>query len=132
LRFLSTDAFKNIPQAKETVLANGLKVVTEETFHPTATVGLFVNAGSSFETRENNGTAHFLEHLAFKVTFWLFGLLGVLFRCFIRRSPFDVKEGEQKKKKKKSILTLSLPMKRALDVVPESNWKLKLKILVHL
>lgn len=68
LCFLSTDAFKNIPQAKETVLPNGLKVVTEETFHPTATVGLFVNAGSSFETRENNGTAHFLEHLAFKGT----------------------------------------------------------------
>lgn len=33
----------------------------------TATVGVFIDAGSRAETDKTNGTAHFLEHLAFKV-----------------------------------------------------------------
>ena len=33
----------------------------------TSTVGVWIDAGSRAETDENNGTAHFLEHLAFKV-----------------------------------------------------------------
>jgi hypothetical protein len=33
----------------------------------TATVGVYINAGSRFEDDKNNGTAHFLEHLNFKV-----------------------------------------------------------------
>lgn len=33
----------------------------------TATVGIFVDAGSRDEVDANSGTAHFLEHLAFKV-----------------------------------------------------------------
>ena len=31
-------------------------------------VGLWIDAGSRFETEENNGVAHFLEHMAFKGT----------------------------------------------------------------
>lgn len=34
----------------------------------TATVGVWIDAGSRFETDANNGTAHFLEHMAFKGT----------------------------------------------------------------
>ena len=34
----------------------------------TATVGVFIDAGSRYETAETNGTAHFLEHLTFKGT----------------------------------------------------------------
>lgn len=34
----------------------------------TATVGVFIDAGSRYETAENNGTAHFLEHMTFKGT----------------------------------------------------------------
>lgn len=64
----SVNCFASSSAAKETVLPNGLRVVTEETYHPTSTVALFINAGSSFETKANNGTAHFLEHLAFKGT----------------------------------------------------------------
>lgn len=30
-------------------------------------VGLWIDAGSRFETEKNNGVAHFLEHMAFKV-----------------------------------------------------------------
>ena len=33
----------------------------------TSTVGVWIDAGSRAETAETNGTAHFLEHLAFKV-----------------------------------------------------------------
>lgn len=34
----------------------------------TATVGVFIDAGSRYETAENNGAAHFLEHITFKGT----------------------------------------------------------------
>jgi predicted Zn-dependent peptidase len=34
----------------------------------TATVGVFIDAGSRYETAATNGTAHFLEHLTFKGT----------------------------------------------------------------
>ena len=34
----------------------------------TATVGIWIDAGSRAENEKNNGTAHFLEHLAFKGT----------------------------------------------------------------
>ena len=30
-------------------------------------MGLWIDAGSRFETEKNNGVAHFLEHMAFKV-----------------------------------------------------------------
>lgn len=33
----------------------------------TSTVGVWIDAGSRAETDTTNGTAHFLEHLAFKV-----------------------------------------------------------------
>ena len=32
-------------------------------------VGLWIDAGSRFETEQNNGVAHFLEHMIFKVSF---------------------------------------------------------------
>ena len=32
----------------------------------TATIGVFIDAGSRYETDESNGAAHFLEHMAFK------------------------------------------------------------------
>ena len=35
---------------------------------PTCTVGIWIDAGSRFETEKTNGTAHFLEHMAFKGT----------------------------------------------------------------
>ncbi len=53
----------------ETVLENGLTVVTQEM--PSASsssVGLWIRAGGRFETKSNNGVSHFLEHLLFKGT----------------------------------------------------------------
>eukprot|EP00741_Cyanophora_paradoxa_P002140 tig00000553_g2075.t1 len=56
------------PETKVTVLPNGLRVATERTpsINSTVSVGVWVDAGSRFETEKNNGVAHFLEHMAFK------------------------------------------------------------------
>lgn len=52
-----------------TTLPNGLRVATETVpFAETATVGVWIDAGSRYETAKTNGTAHFLEHIAFKGT----------------------------------------------------------------
>ena len=50
-------------------LANGFTVATE--FMPnfeTAALGIWIRAGGRHETQEQNGIAHFLEHMAFKGT----------------------------------------------------------------
>lgn len=56
------------PQTKVTTLPSGLRVATEAGGSKTATVGVWIDAGSRFETAETNGTAHFLEHMIFKGT----------------------------------------------------------------
>ncbi|QLG73909.1 hypothetical protein HG535_0F04210 [Zygotorulaspora mrakii] len=67
-RFLSK-ARNDIPVTRTSVLANGLTVASESMPEmSSATVGIFVDAGSRAENAQNNGTAHFLEHLAFKGT----------------------------------------------------------------
>jgi len=49
------------------VLKNGLKVILIDTkAFPSVTTLLLVGAGSRYETKENNGIAHFLEHMFFK------------------------------------------------------------------
>jgi mitochondrial-processing peptidase subunit beta len=58
----------NIPETKITRLSNGLRVASENSGIATATVGLWIDAGSRFENDRNNGVAHFLEHMAFKGT----------------------------------------------------------------
>ncbi|WVZ69088.1 hypothetical protein U9M48_017932, partial [Paspalum notatum var. saurae] len=59
-----------LPDARISTLPSGLRVVTQA--YPTATrmasVGVWVDAGSRFELPGTNGTAHFLEHMAFKGT----------------------------------------------------------------
>lgn len=57
----------NVPATRVTVLDNGMRVASEDSGAPTATVGLWIDTGSRFETDVNNGVAHFLEHMAFKV-----------------------------------------------------------------
>jgi len=62
-----------------TTLPNGFRIVTE--FMPgleSAAIGVWVLAGARHETREQNGIAHFLEHMAFKGT--------------ARRSALDIAE----------------------------------------
>src|SRR5690606_13583916 len=52
-----------------TTLSNGLRIVTRDMpgLH-SATIGIWVNAGGRAERAEQNGIAHFLEHMAFKGT----------------------------------------------------------------
>ncbi|XP_010550013.1 PREDICTED: probable mitochondrial-processing peptidase subunit beta, mitochondrial isoform X1 [Tarenaya hassleriana] len=57
------------PETRVTTLPNGLRVATESNLAAkTATVGVWIDAGSRFESDETNGTAHFLEHMIFKGT----------------------------------------------------------------
>jgi processing peptidase subunit beta len=57
-----------VPETKVTTLKNLLRVASEETNAHTATVGLWFDTGSRYETKKTNGVAHFLEHLTFKGT----------------------------------------------------------------
>jgi predicted Zn-dependent peptidase len=51
------------------VLKNGLRIVTiPMRDNPTVTVMVLVEAGSKYETKEQNGISHFLEHMCFKGT----------------------------------------------------------------
>jgi predicted Zn-dependent peptidase len=52
-----------------TRLDNGIHVVTHELAHlETVALGIWVRAGARDEAEEQNGIAHFLEHMAFKGT----------------------------------------------------------------
>ncbi|KAE8422426.1 Metalloenzyme, LuxS/M16 peptidase-like protein [Aspergillus pseudocaelatus] len=54
---------------QSTTLSNGFTIATEYSpWAQTSTVGVWIDAGSRAETDKTNGTAHFLEHLAFKGT----------------------------------------------------------------
>lgn len=55
------------PTARVTTLSNGVRVVTDRMagLH-TASVGVWVDAGTRHETADQNGAAHLLEHLVFK------------------------------------------------------------------
>lgn len=57
------------PSTDVTAMDSGLRVASETVQGAeTATVGVWIDAGSRYESAENNGAAHFLEHLAFKGT----------------------------------------------------------------
>ncbi|KAH8085953.1 Metalloenzyme, LuxS/M16 peptidase-like protein [Cristinia sonorae] len=69
LRSFATAVNISSPVTQTTTLPNGLTVATESHPHAqTATVGVWIDAGSRAETDKTNGTAHFLEHMAFKGT----------------------------------------------------------------
>eukprot|EP01114_Cavostelium_apophysatum_P013976 TRINITY_DN34_c0_g1_i1.p1 TRINITY_DN34_c0_g1~~TRINITY_DN34_c0_g1_i1.p1 ORF type:complete len:513 (-),score=143.21 TRINITY_DN34_c0_g1_i1:115-1653(-) len=56
------------PPYQQTTLSNQIRVASEENHGEIATIAVWIDAGSVYETKENNGTAHFLEHMAFKGT----------------------------------------------------------------
>jgi predicted Zn-dependent peptidase len=52
-----------------TTLANGVRVITETMPHVrSVSVGVWINSGSRYETPEQNGISHFIEHMLFKGT----------------------------------------------------------------
>jgi len=51
------------------VLGNGLRIITEELPHVrSVTIGVWVGAGSRYESPSESGISHFIEHLLFKGT----------------------------------------------------------------
>lgn len=56
-------------QFQKSTLSNGLRVLTERRDDATsATLGVWIQAGSVYETDDERGLAHLLEHLVFKGT----------------------------------------------------------------
>ena len=56
-------------EVQSTVLKNGVRVLSEELDQfRSATVGIWVENGSRYETAPENGISHFLEHVFFKGT----------------------------------------------------------------
>jgi predicted Zn-dependent peptidase len=54
---------------KTTKLSSGLRIITiPMADNPSVTVLVMVRAGSKYETKEENGLSHFLEHMTFKGT----------------------------------------------------------------
>ncbi|KAG6521728.1 hypothetical protein ZIOFF_018854 [Zingiber officinale] len=63
--------FLRFPEVRLSTLPSGLRVVTQTTPSSathTASLGVWIDAGSRFEAPGTNGTAHFLEHMIFKGT----------------------------------------------------------------
>jgi predicted Zn-dependent peptidase len=54
---------------KKTVLKNGMRIITVPLADSQSAIGMvLVETGSDFETQEQNGLSHFLEHMVFKET----------------------------------------------------------------
>ena len=56
------------PSVRITTLPNRIRVATEDVPGHFAGVGLYVDAGSRYETSDNSGVSHFLDRMAFKVS----------------------------------------------------------------
>ena len=71
-RGILASAVKNqllrVPPTTVSSLPNGFRIACEESEGEVATVGVWIDTGSRYETPANNGVAHFLEHMNFKGT----------------------------------------------------------------
>ncbi|KAJ8479633.1 hypothetical protein OPV22_023360 [Ensete ventricosum] len=55
-------------RTKITTLPNGLKIASEMSTNPVASIGLYINCGSVYETPSSFGATHLLERMAYKTT----------------------------------------------------------------
>lgn len=55
-------------KTKITTLSNGLKIASETSSNPAASIGLYLDCGSIYETPLTSGASHLLERMAFKST----------------------------------------------------------------
>lgn len=55
-----------------TTLSNGLRVASEKRFGQFCTVGVVIDSGPRYEVAYPSGVSHFLEKLAFNVSFYFF------------------------------------------------------------
>lgn len=81
----------NVPETKVTTLENGMRIATEDNGSQTATVGLWIDAGSRWETPSNNGVAHFVEHMLFKASLLKFVLyISITFIFYILGHSYKI------------------------------------------
>mmetsp|Transcript_9373 Transcript_9373/g.33016 ORF Transcript_9373/g.33016 Transcript_9373/m.33016 type:complete len:497 (-) Transcript_9373:1374-2864(-) len=59
---------EHAPKTNVDALENGVRVASEDTMGPAATLGLYVDAGSVYESSANSGMSHLLERIAFRTT----------------------------------------------------------------
>jgi processing peptidase subunit beta len=57
-----------VPETKVTTTSNGIRVASQQVAGQTAAVGVWIDTGSVYENAQNNGVAHFVEHMSFKGT----------------------------------------------------------------
>ncbi|CAI0628512.1 unnamed protein product [Linum tenue] len=55
-------------KTKITTLPNGVKIASESSSNPAASIGLYIDCGSIYESPATFGTTHLLEKMAFKST----------------------------------------------------------------
>ncbi|KJP86775.1 hypothetical protein AK88_03589 [Plasmodium fragile] len=58
----------NQPTTRVSELPNKLKIATVKSTCEVPTIGIWISSGSKYENQQNNGVAHFLEHMIFKGT----------------------------------------------------------------
>lgn len=66
-RALSTAVPLDPPQLKVSTLANGIRVASDPTPGHFVAAGVYVDAGSRYESLNTRGAAHLTDRLAFKV-----------------------------------------------------------------
>ena len=76
-------------------MPNGIRVASESTPGHFGAVGVYVDAGSRYETDKYRGVSHILDRLAFKVKYFYFSLNRVYMGVYTYI--------EKKKKEKKRI-----------------------------
>lgn len=55
-------------RAQITTLSNNIRIATDTTPGHFSSVGLYIDAGSRYETESTSGVSHFLDRMAFKVS----------------------------------------------------------------
>lgn len=75
----------NLPQAEVDCLCNGLRITTLENDSDTASVNLFIDAGSRYEHPKERGMSHLIEHLIVKDVEKLLTSTGARFKCHAER-----------------------------------------------
>jgi len=65
----NTKFIRRLIMFQKELLINGIRIVTEEIpYVNSVSIGIWVKVGSRYESFENNGISHFIEHMLFKGT----------------------------------------------------------------
>ncbi|GHJ84356.1 hypothetical protein NliqN6_0758 [Naganishia liquefaciens] len=67
-RLASTSSYSASPLTRVTTLPNKIRVATETTPGHFQALGVYIDAGSRFESKETSGVSHLMDRMAFKST----------------------------------------------------------------